>query len=285
MRIKSNRLFTYPILTNMNDDYIGSEFKSIVKAVKKVRTLEMTIECELNNKELNSLLNEDKIEIICHIECPKTKLRYIEKIQLGLNNIVIESKKINENIEIIVLMIAKEKIEKFNSSSFNKDYNNSSFKIERGQILAIASQVDIPITKDIYDLSDVPSIITIVPSSVKYMEVNMDDHKIMIKLPKKDFENYSIFGKSLSLHTPILHSMVIVPSLTHVIDELIKRNDDFEGYLDRRWFSVLKKKIESLGHTFSSESMGRIGSLKLVQELLESPLSIALSNLPQLKEQ
>lgn len=284
MRIKSNRLFSYPVLTSMNDDYVNCFFKTTIKAMKRVRNLQISIECELDNSELLNLLEVSKAEIICHIECSKTKLRYIEKLELGINNIEIDSRFINENIEIVTFIIAKEDIIDYSSSKFNKDYNNTCFKIDRGQILAIASQVDIPIMKDIYDLSDVPSIITIVPSNVKYMEVNMDDHKIMIKLPKRDFDNYSIFGKSISMHTPILHSMVIVPTLTHVIDELIKRNDDFEGYSDRRWFGVLKKKIESLNYDFNSDTMGRIGSLQLVQEILESPLSVALENLPQLKE-
>ena len=284
MRIKNNRLFTYPVLTNMNDDYVNCSFKTLIKATKRVRSLEISIECELDNNELLKLLEDDRIEIICHIECSKTKLRYIEKLELGINNIEIDSRFINENIEVVTFIIAKEEINNYSSSKFNKDYNNASFNIERAQIMAIASQVDIPITKDIYDLSDVPSIITIIPSNVKYMEVNMDDHKIIIKLPKKDFDNYSIFGKTISMHTPILHSMVIVPSLIYVVDELIKRNNDFEGYLDRRWFKVLKKKIESLNHEFNSDTMGRIGPLKLVQEILENPLSVALENLPQLKE-
>lgn len=283
MRIKSNRLFTYPVLTSMNDDYIESSFTTSIKVLKRVRTLQISIDCEIKNDELQSLLDQDKAEVICHIECSKTKLRYIQKLNLGHNEFEIESKLINLNIELVTFVIAKENIEGFKSTKFNRDYNNATFKIDRGQILAIASQVDIPIIKDIYDLSDVPSIITIVPSDIKYMMVNMDDHKIIIKLPKDDFNNYASLGKSIGSHTPILHSMVIVPALTHVIDELIKCNDDFEQYSNYRWFKVLKAKVETLKHEFSSDSMLRVGSLQLVQEILENPLSLALDKLPRMK--
>ena len=52
MKIKSSRLYSYPVLSAMYDDYINSSFNIRVKAFKKTKNLLLNINCDLNNNEL-----------------------------------------------------------------------------------------------------------------------------------------------------------------------------------------------------------------------------------------
>ena len=181
MKIKSSRLYSYPVLSAMHDDYINSSFKIKVKAFKKTKNMLININCSLDNNELLSLIDNNKAKIVCHFECQKTKLRYTKDLALGENNFEIPNADINEQLQIVAFVVSIKEIIGYYSKSFNPDYGSSKFNIEIGSVLAISNQPDIPIEKNIYDLSNVPSIISIVPYN------NENDHKIYIDMDDNIF--------------------------------------------------------------------------------------------------
>ncbi len=283
MKIKSSRLYSYPVLSAMYDDYIGSNFNIQVKAYKKTKNLSLSINCDLNNDDLLALINKEKAKIICHFECPKTKLRYTKDLKIGDNDFDIPNADINEQLQLVAFVVAKEDLKDYTSKTFNQDYSNVKFNIETGSVLAISNQPDVPIEKNIYDLSNVPSIISIVPYNSETdhkIYIDMDDNnKIMVRLQKKDYQNYSELGRGVSDYTPILHSMIIIPALTHVFDILKSDIETFHSYEDKRWFKSLSKKIESLNKKMDYDELKNQDSLSLAQEIIESPLEPALKNL------
>ena len=96
MKIKSSRLYSYPVLSAMYDDYINSRFSIKVKAYKKTKNLLLNINCNLDNEELISLINTNKAKIVCHFECQKTKLRYTKDLIIGDNSFEIANTDIND---------------------------------------------------------------------------------------------------------------------------------------------------------------------------------------------
>lgn len=287
MKIRSSRLYSYPVLSAMYDDYNNSQFLIKLKALKKTKNLSLNINCILDNDELLNLIEKQDAKIVCHIECQKTKLRYLEDICLGENNIDIPNSNINEEVQVVAFVIANKEIQSFSSKDFNVDYGNAKFNFEAGSVLAISNQPDIPIEKDIYDLSNVPSIISIVPynsDTDHKIKIDMDDkNKIMVRLQKDDFQKYSELGKGISEYTPILHSIIIIPALTYVFDILKSDYDTFHSYEDKRWFKALAKKFEKLNIKFEFEILKNYDSLSLAQEIIESPIEETLKNLLTLR--
>ena len=283
MKIKSSRLYSYPVLSAMYDDYINSNFNIKEKAFKKTKNWLLNIECNLDNNELLSLINNNKAKIVCHFECQKTKLRYTKDLNIGDNNFEIPNADINEQLQIVAFVVANENISNYYSRSFNPDYGTSRFDIEIGSVLAISNQPDIPIEKNIYDLSNVPSIISIVPYNSETdhkMYIDMDDNnKIMVRLQKNDYQNYSELGRGVSDYTPILHSMIIIPALTHVFEILKSDIETFHTYEDKRWFKALSKKFEALNKKFDYDELKNQDSLSLAQEIIECPIEMSLKNL------
>jgi len=283
MKIRSSRLYSYPVLSAMYDDYIESKFEIKLRAYKRAKSLYLSINCELDNNELNNLIKNNQAKIVCHFECPKTKLRYTKDLIIGENSFEISSAYINEQLEIIAFVVALEDIPNYYSASFNSDYGNSKFKIELGSVLAISNQPNIPIDKDIYELSNVPSIISIVPYNNDLdhkIYVDMDDkNKIMIRLQKNDYQNYSELGKGISNYTPILHSIIIIPSLAYVFETLKSDEETFHLYEDKRWFKAISKKFEKLNKKFEYEELKSQDSLSLAQDIIECPIEDSLKNL------
>jgi len=283
MKIKSSRLYSYPVLSSMYDDYVNNKFEIKMKAYKKVKNLLLTINCFLDNEEILKLINDGFAKIVCHFECQKTKLRYIKDLCIGENTFEIPNSDINEQLQVIAFVVAIKDINGYSSKSFNSDYENSKFCLEIGSVLAISNQPDVPIDKDIYDLSNVPSIISIVPyisDTDHKIYVDMDDNnKIMIRLQKKDYQKYSELGKGISDYTPILHSMLIIPALTHVFEMLKSDVETFHTYETKRWFKALAKKFKSIDKKFNYEELKNQDSLSLAQEIIESPIENALANL------
>lgn len=283
MKIKSSRLYSYPVLSAMHDDYINSSFKIKVKAFKKTKNMLININCSLDNNELLSLIDNNKAKIVCHFECQKTKLRYTKDLALGENNFEIPNADINEQLQIVAFVVSIKEIIGYYSKSFNPDYGSSKFNIEIGSVLAISNQPDIPIEKNIYDLSNVPSIISIVPYNNENdhkIYIDMDDNnKIMVRLQKKDYQNYSELGRGASDYTPILHSMIIIPALTHVFEILKSDIETFRTYEDKRWFKSLSKKFEALNKKLNYDELKNQVSLSLAQEIIECPIEMSLKNL------
>ena len=283
MKIKSSRLYSYPVLSAMYDDYINSRFSIKVKAYKKAKNLLLNINCNLDNEELISLINTNKAKIVCHFECQKTKLRYTKDLIIGDNSFEIANTDINEQLQIVAFVVAIDHISGYYSKSFNSDYGTSKFDLEIGSVLAISNQPDIPIEKNIYDLSNVPSIISIVPYNSETdhkIYIDMDDNnKIMVRLQKNDYQSYSELGRGVSDYTPILHSVLIIPALTHVFEILKSDVETFHTYEDKRWFKSLSKKFEALNKKLDYEELKNQDSLSLAQEIIECPIEMSLKNL------
>ena len=283
MKIKSSRLYSYPVLSLLYDDYIDSNFVIEVKAFKQSKKLLININCTLDNTDLLSLINKKQAKVVCHFECQKTKLRYTKDLAIGNNNFEIPNANINEQLQLVAFVVATQDISEYSSSSFNSDYGTAKFDIEVGSVLAISNQPNIPIEKNIYDLSNVPSIISIVPYSSEtdhkiYIDID-DNNKIMVRLQKDDYQNYSELGRGVSDYTPILHSMIIIPALTHVFDILKTDIETFHSYEDKRWFRALSKKLLSLNKKLDYDDLKNQDSLLLAQEIIECPIESSLKNL------
>lgn len=287
MRIKNNVLYPFPVLSKITEDYVGCDFNINLSVIKKSKKkIILDIEPFISCKTLASLLNERKSKVVVHIECPQTKFRNAYDLSLKMKStIVIEARKLSGLVQVVGFVVATQDILELKNvyNEFNPDYGNSSFNVDNGSILAISSQLDFQASKDIYDLSNVSSIISVIPykDSLGEMKIELTDEKIRVMLPTDTYSKYSIIGNTENNYTPILHSMFALPALVYALEHLHQQSEWLDDE-DSLWFKVIKKRIEENYPEFDIKLIENKTSIVLAQELIGNPISDATLNLMEM---
>ncbi len=274
MAMNKNKLFAYPVLTNYTDDYVNVnlvlESTKILEKTKKISKLNYIFQVDDNN--IIKLIKERKAKAVLKIYCPATKYRKIIDLTLGTNNIILNNADVNNKVQLESFIILTENIEQFCSESFNIDYRGDTFDLEKGSIIALGNQENVFIEKDIYEFTKVTSVIKVRKSTSdeKGMTVDYSDQNIYVYLPEEEYITYSQYAKHC---LEVANSMVILPALIFVFDELSKDDDAFIEYEDCKWFRVIKRKIKDLfNQEFNSNFIKVAGSLLISQRILDFPL-------------
>lgn len=234
MAITNNMHFTYPILTNFNDDYTNTEFVAgttgIMEKSKKYSKIKTFV--NIADTKIKKLIDENKAKIIVKVYCKSTKYRDIFEINLGDDEIVLKNIDVNNRVELSTFVVLNQNLNNYVNDNFNKDYKGRVFNLEKGAILAIGKQESIFIEKDINDLTKLNSIIIICKNDKddEPLSVDYSDEKIRIKLSKNGFDIYSNYSKFC---IPIVNSMIIIPGIMQVLDDITKGEQDIEDYKEK----------------------------------------------------
>ena len=180
-------------------------------------------------------------------------------------------------MELVPLIIAKDKLEKYHSPDFNKDYRDISFDIDSGSILGNGGYFKILITKDLGEPTNTPSIFSIVErtDNEKQMGINLYSDKIKIKLNKEDYEIYANL-KGSKRYNDIFISLVVIPSLIEVFSELKKHQGETNPFEDYRWFGILKNALKKEGIELE---FSELNILTIAQRIFDMPLNRAMKAL------
>ena len=149
--------------------------------------------------------------------------------------------------------------------------------------MAVGRQINADIEKEIDDLSHVPSIFTIIKCldpNQTYMNIDSDRNKITIELPIEDYENFALIHKEPSLQAA-LHSMVIVPALIYVFEEIrhTRHDDRYSNYNEQGWYRSLRKVLssEKFNIDIESEDFNSQNMVALAQRVINEPLHEGLT--------
>ena len=279
------RVYSYSVLSEGNDDYIGSEFKFDLNVKHQISDIIFTVNLSLKNDGIKQLIDNGEAEYLIHIECPYTSYRYVIKTSDTYIKKMIPEKNLNGKVSVCVFIITKKDIQNYYNKNFNKDYDNITFYLERGSVLAIGGQLNTEIIKEIEELSKVPSIFTIcrcAEDTDESMMVDLDGNKIAIKLCNSSFQNYKLLSNMPS-RISILHSMLLYPALIYTFN-LLKGCSDFEDYESRRWFKSIKYTLSKSNIALDTETLERFESYELAQKLLDYPVDRALLALADSEE-
>lgn len=281
MARNSNTYFTYPILCNYNDDYNNVKFiagtTGKLNKTNKKSFIETYVEIE--EEEINNLLNSRELKIITKVFCPSTKFREIFEIQRGFDKIEINNRDINNRVEFTTYIIANRDIHNFSSYNFNDDYKGMKFDIEKGAIIAIGKEESIFFEKDIDDLTKVEAVVKIkdMKKENEPMTVTWDNKYIRINLSTTDYKTYCLYSDYC---VPIVNSMIVIPGIMFVLDQLASDEIDISDVEDSKWYRVLSKKIsEATGKEFSLNYVKANGSFELIQKLFDTPIHEAMKEI------
>lgn len=279
MEIK-HKLYPYPVLSYYSDDYFDSSFDVVIDSANIGFNLKLDFLAELKNIGLEKLLDSGKAKIVYHLECAQTGYRVVFNTSHFENSFMIDNKMINGKLQICPFIVASEDISDYVNDNFHKDYRGFKFSIEKGCVMAVGRQLSIFIEKDINDLANTSSILSIIKHNDEFetgMIVDLDHKKILIKIPEKDFINLKNLKGEIIVQ-PLLNSLIIIPTLIYVLEEISKREpEDRYEYSTYAWYRTIKKSLATNfdcdieDAKFSNKNM-----LVLAQNLINSPLSNAL---------
>lgn len=274
-----HRLYPYPVLSDMTNDYVNSSFAMQLEVSQGMKEICLLISLQLKNKEIEQLIADDEAEYVIHIECSYTSYRTVIKTDESEIQKRIPEHKLNGKVAICAFIVAKKEILQYYNSSFNEDYAGMRFSLNRGNIIGIGGQINIEVTKEVEELSKIPSIFTICRCAAdidESMKFDITGEKIAITLCNKSFENYKLLSGFPDV-LPVLYSMLIVPALIYTFEML--RKEGISEFEDLRWFKSIKRTLNKNNMTLDETLLDTLPSFELAQKSLDLPINRALDAL------
>jgi len=279
----TNRLFTYPILSDEKDDYKEAIFSvDYEHEMQGVNSLCLTFDIAMNCKELEQLIVDGIADYVIHLECSTTAYReVIHSVSKHIEHII-PIGRINGTLDAVAFIILKKSVTEFYCEDWVEDFSDTRFNLFAGAILAYQNLSALNIAKDYEEFINASSIFSIYKRLTENdcsAEISLDSSKIRIGLGAGDYDIYAIYSSKLELQ-PLFHAMIILPALVYVFEELRLEGGE-ETYHNKEWFIALEKSYLKRGMVFMEEVMNmEKTSYELAQDVMEFPLSKAFKQIP-----
>jgi len=286
----SNRMFTYPVLADERNDYKSFVFKIEQSYKMNVSSLNLSFEIELTCPELEQMILAGKAEYVIHLECSNTAYREIVKSISSTIEYSIPLKKLNGTLECVGFIVLKQDIKNFKCNDWDDDFADMRFDLTSSSILAYCNINSLEIKKNYEEFTDAESIFTIYEINTaehKPAEIQLDSQKIRIGLPKEDYKNYVMYSINKGVQA-LYNSMLILPALVYMLDEVRCSNGDeygYESYKNKDWFIAIEKAYKKRGLNFTDVIVDEnFSSFRVAQEIMDMPIGKAFSQIPMLIE-
>ena len=277
------KLYPYPVLTSLADDYKNTSRFDIDVAFERTKEeIVLNFSANLVNDELKGIIEKGAAQFVCHIECPQTALRKATTSQAFSFSERLMATQVKGRLEICPFIVATQSLSRFRNNDFNDEYGGYMFDIEHGCVLGVGKQCNLDVSYENSDLADLPSVFSIIPnfdSQAKAFLVDAEGQKITIKLPEKDFYTYKAINKDITFRS-ILVSMVVIPALSEALETLARKGDERSESCDLAWYKAVNKKMkQELGFYVEDNKFMDEAKLHIAQSLLGTPISKALQTL------
>lgn len=272
------KLYPHPVLKEDTDDYVSSKFSCKLKQKRGMKKFIFTAEFTLDNGELLKLIEKEKVEYVLHVECSQSSFRKVFSSKNATFSFELEDKSLLGKVSICSFLLAKNNISQYYNADFDDDYQDSSFSLVKGSILAIGSQEVFIVEKDKNDLASVPSIFKIFHKEGKVGDpatVELDNNNIRIGLCKADYENYHHQSRG---NTHTINAFLIFPALIYALEYLKK---DFQESEEMKWVQALTFALKKGGYTLNQDLLDMIPSFQLAQILMMSPITSAFTEIEE----
>ena len=281
----TKRLFTYPVLNEENSDYLTSIFDLDVQCrMSDVNTVTFDLNILMDNEELLQLVANGDAEYVIHIECTATSYREMKRfITCENHKIDVPASRINGKVEVLAMLVLNKDVIGLKNRDWNEDYEDFSFDLAKGSILAYNNIPAFDVVKKYEELSNASSIFKIIKrltDDATPMKVDLGMEFICIYLGAKDYKMYSNLSCKSTIQ-PILNALIITPALVYVFEELRQENG-IENNEYKTWFISLLKSYEKRGvNLIDVINNSDKTSVELAQEAMEYPLNAALQELTE----
>ena len=201
----------------------------------------LPVKLVMTNSGMLSYIQDGKVEFVIEVECPSTHYRRCLKGSSEKFEIKLPSKEVAGKVNFQPYLIAKEDFEYYNEG-FHEDYDNESFDIELGDVLAIFNPFSYDFSINYSELRAYSSIMTVRKAqseSVKEIRYIADEDKIVVELPIEKYDQYLQF-KNDPNYIPISHASIVQNALLAVLlQEDWSQNTD-----DLLWKRTIRYRVE-----------------------------------------
>lgn len=278
MEIK-NRLFTYPVLCDETDDYNNCKYSAICKARNDVSSLKLSFKIDLDCDSIEKLIRQDKAEFLIHLECSNTSYRKALKFQTFEKDYTIPLNKINGELSVLAIVVAKNKIDTFSHSDLNEDYNDDVVSFNKGAILAYYNLPKVIIAKNYEELVESDSIFHIVQNlseddnDSSPVMFDFSGERINILVDSATYESYLSFQQSKN----IALSLLVFPAVVQMVEIL---DGNYDAYQNKMWLSRFEGFCKQNGKDFRYDYIeSDMTSVEIAQEFLRYPIKKAYEEL------
>jgi hypothetical protein len=274
MEIK-NRLFPYPVLCDETDDY-DDETCNVTSVVdEKVNNISIRIVFHLTDPALLDLIRAGYAEYALHLECSTTSFRKLIRSDTSEISYSIPTSRVKNEVAVLAMIVARRKIENFNSDYLNSDYIDTTINFEKASILAYTNMPKIFVQKNYEELSGNDSFFSVVKVGnsdddiIKPLTFDLTSDRIKIFVDPTTYEAFIHYQDRKF----IAMSMLVLPALVYAIDEL--RNDN-ESFSNAGWLIKIKKFYCAQGKDFYNDVIDTDRNvMEIAQEMLNSPIGNA----------
>ena len=282
------RAYPHPVLAHWGDDVLSSAFQGVVSGRGAKNAYAFDAVFKTNNADLLTLVEQKKAQYAVHVECNSTRYRNLFKSPTEKFSFEISAGLIDGKVEVCSFILAAKQLEKYNNANFHPDYDKLTFRVSKGDTLAVGHDRIIMADKKHDPLRKVTSIFSIVPNDTDGatgMDIDASGPKVVIRLSKPNFESYISLRHSPAYHA-ILSAAIIVPALVDILERIRRaaHEGELEAYSEQRWFIVISRRLRDLKINLEDPDSFADSSLKIAHELLGQPLAASLNGLKAMTE-
>ena len=280
-----NRLFPYPVLSDDLDDYTDGRFSVDVDVDHGINKITLSFSIDLDNNGIQKLVNRGEAYFAIHIECSKTAYR--KMLITSQKKVVfhIDTTRINGDIALLGLVVAKKDIAYYKNEKLNSDYQGMDIFIPRAGIIAYHNMPKVRVKKNYEELQTSESLFTV----VKRAKDNEDIHPIEFELGQEkvriivDENIYSAYIRySMDDDTQgLLWSLLLMPAVIFVLERL--REDGIENYEETEWYQKIASSYNVQGIDFADTIADRDVSITdIAQAMLRMPIGKSFDDIRKL---
>lgn len=278
----SKRYYPHPVLSTFSDDITKGDFETNLDVTTSHDFYTFDVDCHLTNKDMLNYIERKQAYYVIHIECSDTRMRQVFQSFDGYFSFKIQSDKLNGKVEVTPFILAAEDIQGYRNTNFHEDYSGLTFSVVKGDVLAIDEGKTFNAIKEKDDLKHIPSIFTVgriqnsdkTPFDVDFGQIN----KIVIKLSKSNFEYYRQLAQSNET-AQILSSILLLPALVSLLEQIKSSDFDYEQFEEYRWFKVVESRLKTLGIDIKEKKDLLESTVVIAQKIVGDPLSGGLKTL------
>ncbi len=282
------KLYPYPVLTKEGNDYIDSNFDITYIVNFTEDEIILNIQAYLEDQELKELIENGLAAFSVRIECPPTCYREIITFNSFEKIVKIPASAVDIRLQIESFIVAIQDIDNYTNKNFNPEYGDIPFHLEKANILAVGSYVEIKVEKDSDDLANIPSIFLVIPrkdAESNDIIIDITGDLIKILVPSEEYKDF-LNANRIEFYKPILHSILIIPSLIKALEEVKYNVESSEELEDKKWFRAIEKAVrEKYKAKLDKEFLFSIETEQIAQRLMDYPINKSLSALLTLKNE
>lgn len=244
---KNNISYPYPVLRAEPVDFENSCFMSEYKLETSREGYTLMVDFSVSDSYSQSLIKEGKIRYAVHMICKETLFRNMYTSGDCRQKIFVKAGDIHGDVFVTGYLVADTEIDNYSNPDFGEGYKGISFTLHQGDIVGIGAKVKFQALFDKEIITDAASIMQVAEDrNIKYMETDIDNDHIIIKLPPAQFKIYRNL-KFDKTKWDIANATIVIPTLVEVLSVMNQdrkakeRNEsDFDSY---PWFRTLSRNI------------------------------------------